>query len=164
MIPPAVAVWLPPLAVLGLFLVFAGTLTRSIRRHGLQRRPVLLTTALLGALMALYWGLVWVGVVDERVIRWERPALVLPCSIVVVAVAHRLLLLSPRQSRWRRALTELLLCASALTAALAVAFPRMSRPKGAWADRRHLARRTLSHACSRLRHRPRGLSPVRVLV
>ncbi len=128
MIPPAVAVWLPPLAVLALVLLFAGSLTHSIRRRGLHKRPVLLSTSLLGVLIALYWGLVWVGVVDERVIRWERPTLALPCSIAVMAIAHRLLLLSPRQGRWRRVLTELLMCASALTAALATMGVELGRP------------------------------------
>ena len=128
MSPPGLAVWLPTAAVLGLILLYAGHLTLAIRRRALHRRPVLLTTSLLAALAALYWGLVWMGVADERLLRWERPALVLPCSIAVMAVAHRLLQLSPRQSRWRRTLTELWMCASALTAALAAVGVELGRP------------------------------------
>lgn len=128
MIPPAVAAWLP--LVLTTAGISAGVvyLVWAVRSAGLARRPLLLAASVLGLTPALYLGLTWVRLLSEHYVRFERPTLALPCGLLVVAMAHRLLRLSERQGRLRRWLTELLMMASAIAALLAAVGTELGKP------------------------------------
>jgi uncharacterized membrane protein len=125
--PPALAAQLPWVALALGILAFGGYVVWAHRR-GLGKRPLLLALAILGSLPALYLGLTWTRLLPEHYLRFERPLLALPVAVLVVAIAHRLLALSPRQGAARRTLTELLIGVSALAAALAVVGAELGKP------------------------------------
>jgi uncharacterized membrane protein len=110
------------LAAGALFLRFAS------KSAGLHRRPVPLAGAMLGALPALYVGLVWAGIVGDRYLRVGRPAATLAGAAACAFVAVRLAGLSSRQSAARRTAVELLCMASCLCASLAVAGLDLGKP------------------------------------
>lgn len=126
--PPALGARLPWLALALGLLVFGSYLGWALRRAGLGRRPLLLGLSLLGASPVLYLGLTWARVLSEHYVRFERPLLALPAAVVVAAIAHRLLGLSPRQGAARRTLTELSIGVSALAAAFAVSGAELGKP------------------------------------
>lgn len=126
--PPALGAQLPWLALALGLVVFGSYLGWALRRAGLGRRPLLLGLSLLGVLPVLYLGLTWARVLSEHYVRFERPLLALPAAVVVAAIAHRLLGLSPRQGAARRTLTELLIGVSALAAAFAVSGAELGKP------------------------------------
>ena len=94
----------------------------------LRSRPVLLVAAFVGTLPAAYLLVTWAGVVAQRVVRFERPLLALPCSLALLFVAHRLRHGSGRQGAVRRTLTELFACAAATAAALATIGIELGKP------------------------------------
>lgn len=108
-------------------LAFALFLRHAIAHDALHRRPILLVAAILGVLPAMYVGLVLTGAVADAWLRFERPLLVIVGAIVVPWMARRLLGLSPRQSAFRRALTEASLMASTLAASLALPGPELGK-------------------------------------
>src|SRR6185503_12501680 len=113
-------VQLAPLFALGaLSLAFVAYLVWALRKRALARRPILLVSMLLAAAPAFYVALTWTRLIDEQQLRIERPALAYPVAFLIVVAAQRLLGLSERQHATRRALTELLIMASALGAGLA---------------------------------------------
>ena len=109
----------PALALAALSLTLAAYLWWAIAKRALGHRPILLLSALLAAVPALYVTLTWARLVDERHLRIERPGLAYPVALLIIVAGHRLLRLSPRQGAARRALTELMIMASALGAGLA---------------------------------------------
>lgn len=128
MIPPAVAAKLPwALFALGL-VALVSYLWWAVRNAGLGRRPLLFGLSVLALVPLVYQGLTWVRLLEERYIRFERPLFALPVAVAVVAIAHRLLMLSPRQGKARRSLTELLIGLSALAAALGVIGVELGKP------------------------------------
>lgn len=126
--PPALTAQLPWIALAAGVLAWSAYLVWAIRSRGLARRRVLLGASVFAALPALYLGLTWARLVEEHYLRFERPILTLPAAVVVAIIAHRLLDLSSRQGRLRRGLTELLIMASALAAALAVSGAELGKP------------------------------------
>ena len=128
MIPPALAAKLPWLALALGLLVLGSYLAWALRRAGLGKRPLLLAVTLLGVAPVVYLGLTWARLLSEHYLRFERPLLALPVAVAVVAIAHRLLALSPRQGAGRRALTELLMGLSALAAGFAVVGAELGKP------------------------------------
>lgn len=126
--PPALAAQLPWVALALGALAFGSYLAFALRQAGLGRRPLLLALTLLGVLPTLYLGLTWTRLLPEHYVRFERPLFALPVAVVLVAVAHRLLALSPRQGAARRALTELLIGVSALAAGLAIVGAELGKP------------------------------------
>src|SRR5687768_17584377 len=108
----------PALALIALCVVFAVYLVWAVQRRSLARRPILLVSMVLAAVPAFYVALTWTRWIDERHLRVERPLLVYPVAVAIIVAAQRLLALSPRQGAARRALTELLIMASALGAGL----------------------------------------------
>src|SRR4029453_6189983 len=82
----------------------------------------------LGVLPSLYVALLWLGAIEERWVRLERPLAAFPAALAGVFACVRLRRLSPRQSPWRRALTELLLASAALAAAWATIGIELGRP------------------------------------
>ncbi len=128
MIPPAIAAQLPKIALAVGLVAWVAYLLWAVRSAGLARRPILLLLSVLGVLPLAYVGATWTRLLPETWIRLDRPMLALPCAILLVAVAHRLLRLSPRQDAWRRALTEIFITVSALAAALAVIGTQLGRP------------------------------------
>ncbi len=128
MIPLALAPYVSYAALAVGLIVWVSYLSFAIRKAGLGRRRILLVGSVLAVLPLLYLGLVWCRLLEEHYVRFERPLLVLPAALVVVAVAHRLLSLSARQSKIRRALTELLIMTSALAAMLATLGTELGKP------------------------------------
>jgi hypothetical protein len=88
-------------------------------RRRLFRRPLLGLSAVLALLPPLAAGAAGLVALDLVWVRLERPHLALPAFGLALFGILRLLGLSPRQSRIRRALHELFASATLLTAALA---------------------------------------------
>ncbi|MCC6217269.1 MAG: VWA domain-containing protein [Polyangiaceae bacterium] len=78
----------------------------------------------LPALVALEWA----GLVAARWVRFERPALALPCALAVVVVAHRLRRIPGRPAGLRRLLHETMTLLAALAAALVTVGVELGRP------------------------------------
>lgn len=97
----------------------------------LNRRPIALSVAVLGAAPAVLVILSWLGWLQLPYVRFEEPWLTVPAGAVVVWIGLRLHLLSPHGSRARRALLEL--CAG--TAALAASFASSGLSVGLPLDR-----------------------------
>jgi Ca-activated chloride channel homolog len=128
MIPPRFAQYVPiAVAVLGA-VAWLAWLVWALRRQRLGGRPTLAVIAVLATVPALYVGLTWARLLPERWIRLERPLLALPCALIVLFVAHRLLGLSARQGALRRWLSELLVAGAALIAALATLGLELGKP------------------------------------
>ena len=100
-------------------------------RDGLFRRPILVAAVSMGALPLVYVELVWTRLIHDRFLRVERPALAVVGALAVGFVVLRLLTLSPRMHRARKALTELFLSLGAVAASLHWQPSRSSsRPSG----------------------------------
>jgi uncharacterized membrane protein len=127
-IPPALAAHFPLAAFVAGCLALAAYARWAWTRTALRRRPVLIGAALLAVLTVLYFGLTWTRWISDSYLRLERPTLAVPCALAVLFVVNRLLGLSPRQSAWRRMLTELLVCAAALSASWAAIGLELGRP------------------------------------
>jgi uncharacterized membrane protein len=125
--PPALAAYVPwAVSLLGV-VVWLSWLRAAVRAR-LPRRPTLFVASLLATLPCLYLALTWTHILSERYVRFERPLFALPCAVLGVFVAHRLLGLSERQGRLRRSLVELLVTASALAALLATLGTSIGKP------------------------------------
>jgi Ca-activated chloride channel homolog len=119
-----------PLAVVQALgaLVALGALAYAALRFRLLRRPVLALAGLLACLPPLAAAATGLFTLDLVWVRLERPQLALPAFALALLGVLRLLSLSPRQSRVRRALHELLASTTLLTAALAASGLELGRP------------------------------------
>ncbi len=127
MIPASAAAWVP----VATLIVSAAACVAYLALFALRRlrsRPVLLVATCLAVFPGLYSLATWAGVLTERAVRLERPLLAVPCSLVLLFVAQRLLRLSPRQGAGRRTATELLICGAAMVAALATIGIELGKP------------------------------------
>jgi len=95
---------------------------------GLRRRPILLVAMILGALPALYIGLVWTTLVPGGYLRLARPWMTLVAIAAMAFIAHRLGTGFVNQGPWRTRLTDTLAQLAAFVAALAAAGPELGRP------------------------------------
>ena len=128
MIPTNVRPYIP-FVVVALFVVSVSLLFRWISRQGdLRRRPILLIAMLLGALPALYIGLVWTTLVPGGYLRLARPWMTLVGLAAMAFVAHRLGTGFVNQGPWRTRLTDALAQLATFVAALAAAGPEIGRP------------------------------------
>jgi uncharacterized membrane protein len=109
-------------------LLLVGALVHAALRRRLFRRPLLGVAALLACLPPLVAALVALVGLDLVWVRLERPQLALPVFGLALFGVLRLLTLSPRQSRVRRALHELFASATLLSAALAASGLELGRP------------------------------------
>ncbi|AKT37482.1 VWA domain-containing protein [Chondromyces crocatus] len=114
--------------VLGL-LAFAWLVVQAVRA-GVHRRPLLFAGMILGALPALYIGLVWCGLLHESYLRLARPWVTLLALASTAFIAFRLTQApqAARQGRGRRRFGDLLTMLAAFTAAMAAAGPEIGRP------------------------------------
>ena len=126
---PAALRYLPYAALALGALAFAWLVYRAVRT-GVHRRRILFAGMILGALPALYVGLVWCGLLQESYLRLARPWVTLLALLGTAFVAFRLTQgTDPRkQGRWRARLGDLLTMAAAFTAAMAAAGPEIGRP------------------------------------
>ncbi len=128
MIPPALLRALPWASLAMGVLLIAAFIWFAIRKVSLHRRPVLLTGAILGALPALYVGLVWTGLVADRYLRVARPAATLVCAAATAFVAWRLATLTRRFQTSRKLAVEILGVGAALLASLSMAGLDLGKP------------------------------------
>jgi hypothetical protein len=120
--------WLPPAVfatLVALALAYFGT---RLRRTALGSRPVLAVATAVALLPPLMASFVWWGPVEIPYVRLERPWLALPVSIVLLAGIARLERLSPRQSRLRRALSEVISALALIGLAFAATGIELGRP------------------------------------
>jgi Ca-activated chloride channel family protein len=115
------------LQALGALVLIAALVHAALRRR-LFRRPVLGVAAVLACLPPLVAGMAGLVTLDLVWFRLERSYLAVPCFAAALVGVLRLLRLSPRQSRVRRALHELFASATLLMAALAATGLELGRP------------------------------------
>lgn len=128
MIPREMAPYLPYVALaLGLIAAALGLRWATVRGR-IHRRPILLGATILAALPPLYMGLVWMRLVPEAYLRFGRPWATGLGVLAMGFIAVRLSSRTPRSSRLRRALGDLLIAAATLACALAAASPELGRP------------------------------------
>jgi Ca-activated chloride channel family protein len=114
---------------LGLLLVaLAWHTKRAFAPGGLLERPMLLAASLLGVSPLVYVAVVWVGVIDDRYLRFGRPLLALPVAALMIWLTGRLLRLPAHWAEARRLLTEATFSLSALGIALATLGVELGRP------------------------------------
>ncbi|APR83164.1 Hypothetical protein A7982_08513 [Minicystis rosea] len=128
MIPAPVLRHLPIVALVVGLLAFAWLVRIAVARVGLARRPVLLAGMIVGALPALYVGLVWARVVSDVYLRLARPWVALLALGATSFIAWRLASRRPLAGPWRIRLGDLLTMAAAIAAALSAAGPAIGRP------------------------------------
>ena len=83
---------------------------------------------ILGAMPALYVGLVWAGAVHDRYLRLARPWVTLAALAATSFIAFRLLPRRTHAGPWRIRLGDLLSMGAAFAAAMAAAGPEIGRP------------------------------------
>lgn len=127
-LPPAALRYLPYVALALGVLGYALFLRAAIARRGLGRRPVLLVLTIVGALPALYVGLVWASLVPDSYLRLARPWAAALGLLATAFVAWRLLGMRTKHDPWRTRLGDVLVPLAALTAAMAAAGPELGRP------------------------------------
>lgn len=128
MIPTQVRPYIPFVAI-ALLVIAVVVLYRWVAIHaGLRRRKILLVAMILGALPALYIGLVWATLVPGGYLRLARPWMTLVTIGVMTFIAHRLGTGFVNQGPWRTRLTDGLAQLAAFVAALAAAGPEIGRP------------------------------------
>jgi len=101
-------------------LLLLGVVLHRTAKGELHRRPIVLGAALLAVLPPLVASLSRVLAFDVPWVRLERPWLAVPTFALVLVAVLRLLRLSERQARVRRAATELMSGATLLLSGLAV--------------------------------------------
>lgn len=128
MIPTQFRPYVPYVAV-ALLIIAVGLLFRWVTiKAGLRKRPILLVAMILGALPALYIGLVWTTLVPGGYLRLARPWMTLVSIGVMTFIAQRLATGFVNQGPWRTRLTDSLAQLAAFVAALAAAGPELGRP------------------------------------
>lgn len=128
MIPTEVRPYVPFVAVAIGLIAFALLARAVIRAAGLRRRPILLGGMILGALPALYVGLVWTGLMAGGYLRLARPSMTLVVLGACTFVAARLASGWTNQGPWRTRLGDLLAMLAAFVSGLAAAGPELGRP------------------------------------
>ncbi len=118
------------IAIVALALGLAGfaILLRHALRAGLGRRRVLLAGMILGALPALYVGLLWAGAVHDGYLRLARPWVTLAALAATSFIAVRLGARRTAAGPWRARLGDLFSMTAAIAAAMAAAGPEVGRP------------------------------------
>jgi uncharacterized membrane protein len=118
-----------PFAALALGLAaFAYLLRYAIIHAGVHRRRALLAGMILGALPALYVGVLWTGLLSDSYLRLARPGIALPALAATSFIAIRLASRKPLAAPLRIHLGDGLTMAAAFTAAMAAAGPEIGRP------------------------------------
>ncbi len=128
MIPSVVRPYVPFVALAAFVLVFVLLARWVIREAGLLRRKVLLAGMILGALPALYVGLVWTGLVPGGYLRLARPQITLLALVATMFVAYRLATGWTNQGPFRTRLGDLLAQLATFIAAMSAAGPELGRP------------------------------------
>lgn len=128
MIPTHFRPYIPFVAVAFLVLVVVLVYRWVAISAGLRRRPILLVAMILGALPALYIGLVWTTLVPGGYLRLARPWMTVVAIGAMAFIAHRLGTGFVNQGPWRTRLTDTLAQLAAFVSALAAAGPELGRP------------------------------------
>jgi Ca-activated chloride channel family protein len=106
LIPTQVRPYIPFVAV-ALLVIAVIVLFRWVTINaGLRRRKILLVAMILGALPALYIGLVWTTLVPGGYLRLARPWMTVVTIGAMAFIAHRLGTGFVNQGPWRTRLTD----------------------------------------------------------
>jgi len=128
MIPSAARPYVPHAALVIGLVLFVLLARWVIREAGLRRRKFLLAGMILGALPALYVGLVWTGLVPGGYLRFARPSITLLALAATTFVAFRMATGWTSQGPIRTRLGDMLAQIAAFVAAIAAAGPEIGRP------------------------------------
>jgi uncharacterized membrane protein len=127
-IPPEIRPYVPFVVLALGALLYALFVRAVIKSASLARRPILLAGMIVGALPALYVGVVWTGLVGGGYLRLARPWITLLALFATAFVAVRLATGWTGQGKWRMRFGDLLAQVAAFVAAMAAAGPEIGRP------------------------------------